>query len=70
MCKDEVGSGSGQGATRFRVAGPGNDILTHGNANGVYDHSDGKKILLDCGPGDDTAMLNITIDQRSLIMGT
>lgn len=61
MCKAEVGPGSAPGADKIS-GGPGNDILTHGNANSVFDYSDGKTDLLDCGPGDDTAMLNITID--------
>ena len=44
------------------TGGAGNDTLIHGKANGIYDHSDGKRDFLDCGPGDDTAMINITID--------
>ena len=61
VCKGEQGPGSGPGADVI-TGGPGNDILIHGNGNVQYDYTDGKKDLLDCGPGDDTAMLNITID--------
>ena len=47
--------------------GAGNDILIHGNANSNYDDSDGKRDLLDCGPGDDTVMLNISIDHDEAV---
>jgi Ca2+-binding RTX toxin-like protein len=61
VCKGEQGPGSGAGGDTI-AGGEGNDILIHGNGNAQYDYSDGKKDFLDCGPGDDTAMLNITID--------
>lgn len=66
MCKSEAGPGSAPGIDNI-TGGTGNDILIHSNANGVYDYSDGKKDLLDCGPGDDTAMLNITIDHDEAV---
>ena len=59
VCKGEVGPGSAPGMDNI-TGGPGNDVLIHGNA--WYDYSDGKKDFLDCGAGDDTVMLNITID--------
>lgn len=66
LCKAEVGPGSAPGMDNIR-GGVGDDILIHGNANGNYDDSDGKKDLLDCGPGDDTAVLNITIDHDEAV---
>lgn len=59
MCKAEVGPGSAPDTDNITI-GPGNDVLTHGNA--LYDYSYGSKDFLDCGCGDDTIMLNITID--------
>ena len=59
-------AGSAPGMDNIR-GGAGDDILIHGNANGNYDDSDGKKDLLDCGPGDDTAVLNITIDHDEAV---
>jgi Ca2+-binding RTX toxin-like protein len=61
VCKGEQGPGTGTGSDTI-TGGPGNDILIHGNGNIQYDYRDGKKDFLDCGPGDDTAMLNITLD--------
>jgi Ca2+-binding RTX toxin-like protein len=61
VCKGEQGPGTGTGTDTI-TGGLGNDILIHGNGNIQYDYYDGKKDFLDCGPGDDTAMLNITID--------
>ena len=59
MRKGEVGPGSAPGTDNITI-GPGNDVITHGNA--LYDYSYGNKDFLDCGYGDDTVMLNITID--------
>jgi hypothetical protein len=42
------------------AGGPGNDILVHGHA--WQAESDGHKDVLDCGPGEDTAYANLTID--------
>ena len=42
------------------AGGPGNDILVHGHA--WQAESDGHKDFLDCGPGEDTAYANLTID--------
>ena len=61
VCKGEQGLGSGPGNDTIK-GGPGNDILIHGNGNLLYAYSDGKKDFLDCGTGDDTAMLTITFD--------
>jgi Ca2+-binding RTX toxin-like protein len=66
LCKAEVGPGSAPGMDNI-MGGAGNDILIHGNANGNYDDSDGKRDLIDCGPGDDTAMLNISIDHDEAV---
>lgn len=55
LCKDE-----GQPGSDRINGGPGNDILTHGM--GWETDSDGFKDFLDCGSGDDIALLNITID--------
>ena len=57
--KGEVGPGSAPGTDNITI-GPGNDVITHGNA--LYDYSYGNKDFLDSGCGDDTVMLNITID--------
>jgi Ca2+-binding RTX toxin-like protein len=59
VCKGEVGPGSAPGTDNITI-GPGNDVITHGNA--WYDYSHGNKDLLNCGCGDDTVILNITID--------
>ncbi|MGB5091630.1 MAG: hypothetical protein WBN72_11865 [Nitrososphaeraceae archaeon] len=57
--KGEVGPGSAPGTDNITI-GPGNDVITHGNA--LYGYSYGNKDFLVCGCGDDTVMLNITID--------
>lgn len=61
VCKGEgeVGPGSAPGTNNITI-GPGNDVITHGNA--LYDYSYRIKDFLDCGCGDDTVMLNIIID--------
>lgn len=56
ICK---GQSMSAGADRIN-GGPGNDILAHGLAWDT--DSDGFKDILDCGPSDDIALLNITID--------
>lgn len=53
------GGGQGYGADTME-GGPGNDILAHASAWDI--DPDGFKDLLDCGPGIDLAILNITID--------
>jgi Ca2+-binding RTX toxin-like protein len=45
--------------------GPGNDFLNHGEEWSVK--SDGFKDIIDCGPGNDIAQLNITIDHDEAI---
>ena len=64
LCKLQVPNGAVPGAETIN-GGPGNDILVHGDA--WYSYSDGKKDTLDCGPGDDTASLNITIDHDEAV---
>jgi Ca2+-binding RTX toxin-like protein len=57
ICKGMPGP---EGSDRIN-GGPGDDIITHGF---VWDtESDGFKDFLDCGPGDDIALLNITVDR-------
>lgn len=60
LCKDE-----GQPGSDRINGGPGDDILAHGFA--WETESDGFKDFLDCGPGDDIALLNITVDHDEAI---
>jgi len=46
VCKGEAGPGSPPG-TDIITIGPGNDVITHGNA--WYDYSNGNKDFFDCG---------------------
>jgi len=48
------------GAERI-TAGPGNDEVFHGNSLAGA-ASDGQRDFIDCGPGDDTAWINVSID--------
>jgi len=57
------GNFNGGGADRM-YGGRGDDVILHGfnGSPGTVISSDGHRDLIDCGPGDDTAIINTSVD--------
>jgi Ca2+-binding RTX toxin-like protein len=58
--------GGDTGADRI-YGGPGNDLIAHGFAVSLgpllgLTKADGHRDLIDCGPGDDTVFINVSVD--------